>query len=151
MGSANEGKWMWTEITRGARGLTGVAAALLLVATVATAGHHEQGEASTASGHAHDAGVTQMISAVVGGKNVFIPSTVVIVAGKPHTLSIFNTTDKPHGFRIPDLGIEAILNHGAETLVELPALPGSKIHSIVCHLHPPHRTATLVVLDVDDD
>jgi heme/copper-type cytochrome/quinol oxidase subunit 2 len=82
----------------------------------------------------------------VGGKNIFIPSTIVVSAGKPQALSIFNTADKPHGFTIRGLSIEIVLMPGEETRVELPVLKGSEIYTIGCHLHPPHRTATLVVV-----
>ncbi|MEN8160270.1 MAG: cupredoxin domain-containing protein [Myxococcota bacterium] len=88
----------------------------------------------------------QMISALVGGKNVFIPSTVVVTAGSGRSLSVFNTVDQPHGFAIPALGIEVVLQPGQEYVVELPTLEGGKVHAINCHLHPPHRSATLVVL-----
>jgi hypothetical protein len=113
--------------------LTGLAAAGL-----AGAEHHEG-----------DAPVVQIVSTLVGGKNVFIPSTVVVGEKRTHTLSIFNTTDKPHGFSIPSLGIEAVLPEQQETELSLPALEGDAIHGIVCHLHDAHRTATLVVLDTD--
>lgn len=93
-----------------------------------------------------DRDVIQMVSTNVQGKNVYIPSTVVVPAGKPVTLSIFNTTDTPHGFWIRGLGIQTILMNGEETKVELPALEGHKIYKIECQLHPPHRHATLVVL-----
>ncbi len=75
-----------------------------------------------------------------------IPSTIVVTSGAPQTLSLFNTTDTPHGFRIAGLGIEAILPSKQEYRLELPALEGGRIYQINCHLHPPHRTAVLVVL-----
>jgi len=102
-------------------------------------------------GHAADSKgrVIQVVSAVVGGKNVYIPSTIVVAEGTTNTLSIFNTTDKPHGFRIPVLGIETVLPAQEETTLELPALEGGAIYEINCQLHPPHRTATLAVLDSD--
>jgi heme/copper-type cytochrome/quinol oxidase subunit 2 len=87
-----------------------------------------------------------VISALVGGKNVFIPSTIVVSAGKPQSLSVFNTTDVPHGFAIKGLGIETVLQPGAETKIDLPVLEGKRIYAIGCQLHPPHRTATLVVV-----
>jgi hypothetical protein len=34
-----------------------------------------------------------------------------------------------------------------ETELALPALEGGHVYGINCHLHPPHRTATLVVLE----
>lgn len=88
----------------------------------------------------------QVISALVGGKNVFIPSTIVLTSGSGRSLSVFNTTDQPHGFAIPELGIELVLVPGQEHVIELPTLEGGRIHAINCHLHPPHRSATLVVV-----
>jgi heme/copper-type cytochrome/quinol oxidase subunit 2 len=119
-----------------------VLAALGLVSAAASAESHEHGAVSKGR-------VIQVVSAVVGGKNVFIPSTIVVAAGTVNTLSIFNTTDKPHGFRIAGLGIETVLAPQQETKLELPALEGGAIYEINCQLHPAHRTATLAVLDRD--
>ena len=102
-------------------------------------------------GYASESDTTQMVTTKVGGKNVFIPSTVVVAGGRPHALSIYNTTDAPHGFQIEALGVEVVLEPQQETQVQLPAmdrgtLEGRKIYRIGCQLHPPHRTATLVIL-----
>lgn len=120
----------------------GLALGLLLATSIATAAHHED---SGHGGHGDDP-VIQVVSTVVGGKNVFIPSTLVVAAGKPHTLSIFNTTDKPHGFSIPSLKIMEVLPDQVEHAVKLPALEAG-IYPIHCHLHPAHRTATLLAVD----
>lgn len=111
-------------------------AALLLAAAASAA----------AEGFETDTHHTQVVSTLIGGKNVFIPSTLVVVAGAPHKLSLFNTTDTAHGFAIEGLGIEAVLPPGEEYELTLPALEGGKVYGIRCHLHPPHREATLVVL-----
>lgn len=116
------------------------AALALALAVAAGASHHEASERGS------QGRVIQVITALVGGKNVFIPSTIVVAPGVANTLSIFNTVDKPHGFRIPALGIEAVLPPQEEFTVELPPLEGGKLFEINCHLHPPHRTATLVVM-----
>jgi len=116
--------------------------ALLLAAATGCGTHRPPG----AAGYQSDVSEVQMITAVVGGKNVYIPSTVVVTAGRSQTLSVFNTTDKPHGFQIKGLGIEVVLNPGEETRIPLPALKASEIYTIGCQLHPPHRTATLVVV-----
>ena len=97
-------------------------------------------------GFATDTAATQMVTTQVGGKNVYIPSTVVVTAGATHTLSIYNTTDGPHGFQIEGLGITEVLLPGKETEVVLENLEGGNVYQIGCQLHPPHRTATLVVL-----
>ena len=102
--------------------------------------------ASGGEGFPSDVSTVEVVSTNVGGKNVFIPSTIVIVSGKPHTLSLYNTTDTPHGFKIEGLGVETVLMSKQEQQVELPALDAAGVYRIHCHLHPPHRSATLVVL-----
>jgi heme/copper-type cytochrome/quinol oxidase subunit 2 len=106
--------------------------------------------APAAGGFSSDVDTVQIISANVGGKNVFIPSTIVVVAGKPVTLSIFNTTDVPHGFAIPGLGIQEVLPVGEEHAIKLPALEGGKVYRVQCQLHAAHRGGTLVVLPAAD-
>jgi heme/copper-type cytochrome/quinol oxidase subunit 2 len=102
--------------------------------------------AAFAQGFESNVDTIQIVSANVGGKNVFIPSTIVVTGGKPVTLSIFNTTDVPHGFSIPALKIEAVLPVQEEFAVKLPALEGGHVYQVNCQLHPAHRTASLVVL-----
>ncbi|MGE4608062.1 MAG: cupredoxin domain-containing protein [Myxococcota bacterium] len=88
----------------------------------------------------------QVVSAVVGGKNLFIPSTIVVTDGAPTTLSLFNTTGKPHGFAIDELGVREVLPADEEFEVVLPELEAGRIYRVYCQLHPPHRSASLVVL-----
>jgi hypothetical protein len=97
-------------------------------------------------GYTDERDTVQMVSTVIGGKNVFIPSTVVLTQGSGRTLTIYNTADKPHGIRVPSLSVEAVLEPGVETVVALPPLEGGRIYDILCHLHPPHRHATLMVV-----
>jgi hypothetical protein len=98
------------------------------------------------SGYSSDVSTVQVISALVGGKNVYIPSTIVVTDGGPRTLSVVNTTEMPHGFAIVALGIETVLPPGEEVKIDLPPLQGGQVLRIHCHMHPPHRSATLVVL-----
>ena len=118
---------------------------LIALAAIACHGGHEH-----MGGHHGFAGDTsgpiQIVTTELGGKNVFIPSTIVVTSGHPVKLSIFNTTDVPHGFAIPALNIAQMLPPKAEQEIELPALEGHQILQIKCHLHEKHRTATLVVL-----
>jgi hypothetical protein len=88
----------------------------------------------------------QIVTTLLGGKNVFIPSTVVLSEGSGRRLTIYNTTDTPHGFQIPTLGVTAVLQPGQENVVALPPLEGGRIYNMICHLHPPHRHATLMVV-----
>jgi hypothetical protein len=124
-------------------------APLALLAALAAPGcaaRMEMHEAHHASGYSSDVSTVQVVSALVGGKNVFIPSTIVVTDGGPRTLSLYNTTEMPHGFAIAGLGIETVLPPGQEVIVNLPALHGGQVLRIHCHMHPPHRAATLVVL-----
>ena len=110
------------------------------------AGRMEMHETHHAAGYSSDVSTVQVVSALVGGKNVFIPSTLVVTDGGPRSLSIVNTTEMPHGFAIAALGIEKVIAPGEEVLIELPSLQGGQVLRIHCHMHPPHRAATLVVL-----
>lgn len=98
------------------------------------------------AGYTDERGTVQMVTAVVGGKNVFIPSTVVLTEGSGRKLSVYNTADTPHGFAIPGLKVETILPPHQETVIDLPPLRDHMLYEIKCQLHPAHRTATLMVV-----
>ncbi len=129
--------------------------ALLLVALVAagcfrTDVRYRRSEGGSAPlAFADDRTKVEVISAKVGGKNVFIPSTLVLTAGEGRVLSFFNTTDTPHGMSIPGLGVAAILPAGEEFEVTLPPLEAGHVYDLQCHLHPPHRSASLVVVPAE--
>ena len=124
--------------------------ALAVFAALALAGchggpmreHHKGGH----HGFTSDTSTIQVVTTEIGGKNVFIPSTIVVTSGHPVKLSIFNSTDVPHGFAIPGLNVAVVLPAKSEQEVDLPALEGHQVLQIKCHLHEKHRTATLVVL-----
>ena len=122
----------------------------LVVAAAALAGgcamYGEHHEMHTGAGYTTDVSTVQIVSALVGGKNLFIPSTIVVTDGGPRRLSVANTTEMPHGFAIAALGIEKVVAPGEEVQIDLPPLQGGQVLRIHCHMHPPHRSATLVVL-----
>ena len=108
--------------------------------------HGDVHEMHAPAGYSSDVSTVQVVSALVGGKNVYIPSTIVVTDGGPRSLLLLNTTEMPHGFAIAALGIETVLPPGEEVKVDLPRLEGGQVLRIHCHMHPAHRTATLVVL-----
>ena len=120
-----------------------LSAAVALAACHGPAGKHRH---ARHHGFTSDTSTIQIVTTQIGGKNVFIPSTIVVTSGHPVKLSIFNTTDVPHGFSIPALKVAEVLPPQKEHEIELPALEGHQVLKITCHLHEPHRTATLVVL-----
>ena len=122
------------------RGFRGIRGSLALIGTLsaATAALAEEPAAATPP--------VQVVTAVVGGKNVYIPSTIALAAQRAASLSLFNTTDKPHGFAIPALAIEVVVPEQVERRIELPALPAG-LYRIHCQLHEAHRSATLLVVD----
>lgn len=91
----------------------------------------------------------QMITTNVQGKNVYIPGTIVMVAGQPRTIQIFNTTDTPHGFSITEAGVQEVLPPGEEHVVEVKALPAG-VYRMFCHLHPAHRGGQLLVVETPE-
>jgi hypothetical protein len=107
------------------------------------------GERDGVATFASEVSITQIISTNIGGKNVYIPSTLVLTSGSPQKLSIYNTTDTPHGFRIDSLDFEMVLPAQEELIFTLPPLEAGSVLHIHCQLHPAHRTATLVVLPGD--
>jgi len=107
------------------------------------------GLAAAADHHDATAPVIEMMTTNVQGKNVYLPSTIVAVEGRPYTLSIFNTTEIPHGFSITGAGVEIVLQPNQETKVELPPLE-SGVYRIHCQLHPAHRSGQLLVVEADD-
>ena len=122
--------------------------ALLVTLLAATACHSPARKHHMARHHGFtsDTSTIQIVTTELGGKNVFIPSTIVVTSGHPVKLSIFNTTDVPHGFAIPALKVAEVIPAKAEHEIELPALEDHQLLQIKCHLHEKHRTATLVVL-----
>jgi hypothetical protein len=127
----------------------GTLRSIVLCAALVAAGcaaRMEMHDAHHSAGYTSDVATVQMLSALVGGKNVFIPSTVVVTDGGPRALSLYNATEMPHGFAIAALGIEKVVAPGEELQVDLPTLQGGQVLRIHCHMHPPHRSATLVVL-----
>jgi heme/copper-type cytochrome/quinol oxidase subunit 2 len=118
--------------------------AVSLVALVTSCGNPPLADGS--DGFADDRSVIQVVSTNVQGKNVYIPGTIVVTAGKSQTLQIYNTTDMAHGFSIAALGIEEVLPPGEEYEVALSGLEGGNVYHVHCHLHPAHRTGTLLVL-----
>lgn len=131
------------------RTVLGFRAGLGLLAVLSASGcsvHANTHLTGMSIGYQTELATIEVVSAVVGGKNVFIPSTLVVTDGAPTTLSLFNTTGKPHGFAIDALGIRTVLPAGEEFEIALPALEAGRIYRIHCQLHPPHRSASLVVL-----
>jgi Cupredoxin-like domain len=117
--------------------------------SAAEAAEELAGEAAslmTALGFVDDRDVVQVLNTKIGTRVTFVPATIVVTTGTGRKLSIFNDTDMPHGFRIPGLAIEVLLPPGEETIVELPPLNNPQIYGIECHLHVPHRHASLVVV-----
>lgn len=117
--------------------------------SAAEAAEELSGEAASllsALGFVDDREVVQVLNVELGTHVAFVPATIVVTSGTGRKLSIFNDADAPHGFRIPGLALEVLLPPGEETLVELPPLTGPQIYGIECHLHAPHRHASLVVL-----
>ena len=72
------------------------AAALAAAALVAAGCSHLH---ARAQGFASDATRVQVLSTQIGGKNVFLPSTIAVAAGVPTVLSLYNTTDAPTASR----------------------------------------------------
>src|SRR5262245_21061607 len=90
----------------------------IVAMTSAAVGCHHGGMHGGHHGFTDDTSTIQVVTTELGGKNVFIPSTIVVTSGHPVKLSIFNTTDVPHGFAIPALNVAEVIPPKTEHEIE---------------------------------
>lgn len=83
--------------------------------------------------------------AVVNGKPGFVPPTISVHAGDKVDLTVRNSTDKTHGFRIEGYGVTKLSDPTAPPLHVRFTADRPGVFKIMCQLHPAHQTATLVV------
>jgi plastocyanin len=87
-----------------------------------------------------------LINVIFDDTKIWLPSSLIVHEGDTIELTLINTLDVPHGFRIDTFGIEAIINAKSKSTVQFTA-KGAGIHSYVCHLHPPHIGGQILVLE----
>src|SRR5258705_13572530 len=97
---------------------------LIALGAVACHGAHERRMAQHHGFSGDTSSPIQIVTTELGGKNAFIPSTIVVTSGHPVKLSIFNTTHVPHGFAIPALNIPEVPPAKAEHEIQHPPLQG---------------------------
>lgn len=80
----------------------------------------------------------------VRGRAGFAPDPVTVDKGDKITLTVGNTTDRTHGFRIEGYGVARTVDPGKPIRVVFRAdKPG--VYKIDCQLHPAHGIASLIV------
>jgi plastocyanin len=87
-----------------------------------------------------------LINVIFDDTKIWLPSSLIVHEGDTIELTLINTLDVPHGFRIDTFGIEAIINAKSKSTVQFTA-KGTGIHSYICHLHPPHIGGQILVLE----
>ena len=89
--------------------------------------------------------VKQTITAqTIGGKAGFSVAALTVTHGSKVELIVKNTTDRPHGFSIDELGVHRIVESAKPITVRFTASRKGTFR-IYCQLHPAHGTAELVV------
>ena len=90
----------------------------------------------------------QLFTVELNGTKFWLPSTLVVKKGSQVKLHLITKVPAPnhvHGFKIPDFGIEEVVdNQGKE--VEFTA-DKAGIFPILCHLHATHIGGQLIVLE----
>jgi len=99
-----------------------------------------------AAGYSEDRSQVDLVASEVGGQSVFLPATLVLTAGAGRSIHLVNTTGKPHGVRIPGLGVEVLVPPGGETVTELPPLEAGRVYAVACPVDEAHSRASLVVV-----
>lgn len=87
-----------------------------------------------------------LINVIFDDTKIWLPSSLIVREGDTVELTLINTLDVPHGFRIDTFGIEAVINAKSKSTVTFTA-KGTGLHSYVCHLHPPHIGGQILVLE----
>lgn len=90
----------------------------------------------------------QLFTVELNGTKFWLPSTLVVKKGsqvKIHLITKVPAPNHVHGFKIPDFGIEEVVdNQGKE--IEFTA-DKAGIFPILCHLHATHIGGQLIVLE----
>lgn len=87
-----------------------------------------------------------LINVIFDDTKIWLPSSLIVHEGDTVELTLINTLDVPHGFRIDTFGIEAVINAKSKSTVKFTA-KGVGLHPYVCHLHPPHIGGQILVLE----
>lgn len=86
---------------------------------------------------------TSYVVEIQDGSKVFTPETRT-VTGNTGTISVENTLDAPHGFKISELGIEEVVEANKSLTIDLDRVePGE--YTVDCQLHAAHKHGKLVV------
>ncbi len=80
------------------------------------------------------------------GVKIWVPESVYAKKGDTVTLKLINKLDKEHGYQIEAFGIKEVVDGNQAKTVSFKA-DKAGIFPIKCHLHPPHVSGQLVVLE----
>ncbi|MGE3537742.1 MAG: cupredoxin domain-containing protein [Candidatus Tectimicrobiota bacterium] len=86
-----------------------------------------------------------LVNVLLDGTKIWLPSTLVVQEGDEVELTLQNKLDEPHGFKIDDFQIEAVVQPKAQSTVKFTASKAG-VHSYVCQMHPPHVGGQILVL-----
>ena len=75
-----------------------------------------------------------LVSTGIAALNVWLPSSIVLDAGKQARLIVENQADTAHGFSIDELGVREVIQPKEIKIITIePEKPG--IYRFYCHLH----------------
>ena len=77
---------------------------------------------------------------------IWEPTTIVAKKGDAVTLTLVNRHSDEHGFEIAAFGVKEVVAAEKTNTVKFTA-DKAGIFPIKCHLHPPHVTGQLIVLE----
>jgi plastocyanin len=87
-----------------------------------------------------------LINVIFDDTKIWLPSSLIVQEGDTVELTLINTLDVPHGFKIDTFGIEAVINAKSKSTVTFTA-KGAGLYPYVCHLHPTHIGGQLLVVE----
>ncbi|RMF88304.1 MAG: hypothetical protein D6736_10850 [Nitrospinota bacterium] len=87
-----------------------------------------------------------LVNVIFDGTKIWLPSTLILHKGDEVVVTLLNKLDAPHGFKIADFGVEAVVPPKGKTTVRFVA-DKAGVHPFICHLHPPHIGGQILVLE----
>lgn len=120
-------------------------AGLALVLALALSGRIDAGQAGAQQATRE----FTLVNIKYEGSNIWVPGPLVVKKGERVRIrGINNVKDDPaeHGLAIDEFGVKLVVNRGKPETAEFVA-DKAGIFRVWCHLHLPHVTTQLIVLD----
>lgn len=86
-----------------------------------------------------------LINVVFDDTKIWLPSSLIVQEGDEVELTLINTLDLPHGFKLEAFGVEEVVQAKAQATVKFTA-KAAGLYPYICQMHPPHIGGQILVV-----